>query len=82
MIDETIEVRRALDLLLAQPQVNRKRIGFVGHDYGAMYGALVAGVEKRVKAYVLIAVIEASAIGHSSIGPSQPPKVKSFIGNL
>jgi len=55
VIDQTIEVRRAFDLLLAQPQVNRKRIGFVGHDYGAMYGALVASVEKRVKAYVLIA---------------------------
>ena len=55
VIDETIEVRRALDLLLSQPQVDRKRVGYVGHDYGAMYGALVAGVEKRVKAYVLMA---------------------------
>jgi dienelactone hydrolase len=57
VIDETIEVRRALDLLLSQPQVNRKRIGYVGHDYGAMYGAIVAGVDKRVKAYVLMAPI-------------------------
>jgi dienelactone hydrolase len=57
VIDETIEVRRALDLLLSQPGVDRKRIGFVGHDYGAMYGAITAGVDKRVKAYVLIAGI-------------------------
>lgn len=55
VIDETIEVRRALDLLLSQPQVDRKRIAYVGHDYGAMYGSLVAGVEKRVKAYILMA---------------------------
>jgi dienelactone hydrolase len=55
VIDQTIEVRRALDLLLAQPGVSAKRIGFVGHDYGAMYGAIVAGVEQRVKTYVLLA---------------------------
>jgi len=57
VIDETIEVRRALDLLLSRPQVDRQRIGYVGHDYGAMYGAITAGVDKRVKAYVLIAGI-------------------------
>ncbi len=55
IIDQTIEVRRALDLLLSQPQVDRRRIGFVGHDYGAMYGSIVSGIEKRVKAYVLMA---------------------------
>jgi dienelactone hydrolase len=48
-------VRRALDLLLVQPHVDRKRIGYVGHDYGAMYGAILSGVEKRVKTYVFIA---------------------------
>ncbi len=55
VIDETIEVRRALDLLLAQPHVDRKRIGYVGHDYGAMYGAILSGVDRRVKTYVFIA---------------------------
>ncbi len=55
VITQTIEVRRALDLLLAQPEVDPRRLGFVGHDYGAMYGAILAGVEHRVKAYVLIA---------------------------
>jgi dienelactone hydrolase len=55
VIEQTIEVRRALDLLLSQPGVDAKRIGYVGHDYGAMYGAIVAGVDKRVKAYVLMA---------------------------
>jgi len=54
IIDQTIEVRRALDLLLLQPQVDRRRVGFVGHDYGAMYGSIVAGIEKRVKAYVFM----------------------------
>jgi dienelactone hydrolase len=55
IIDQTIEVRRALDLLLAQKEVDRKRIGYVGHDYGAMFGGIASGIERRVKTYVLIA---------------------------
>lgn len=55
VIDQTIEVRRALDLLLSQPEVDPKRIGYVGHDYGAMFGSIASGVDKRVKTYVLIA---------------------------
>lgn len=57
IIDEVIEVRRALDLLLSQPQIDRARIGYVGHDYGAMYGAIVSGLEHRVKTFVLMAAM-------------------------
>jgi dienelactone hydrolase len=55
IIDQTIEVRRALDLLLSQPKVDKRRIGFVGHDYGSMFGTIASGVDKRAKAYVMIA---------------------------
>ncbi|HWN09626.1 MAG TPA: hypothetical protein VNO50_10220 [Pyrinomonadaceae bacterium] len=55
VVNETIEVRRALDLLLLQHGVDRERIGFVGHDYGAMYGSILSGIDKRVKAYVFVA---------------------------
>lgn len=57
VIDESIEVRRALDFLLSQPGVDPKRIAYVGHDYGAMYGAIMGGVDKRVKTYILMAPI-------------------------
>jgi predicted esterase len=57
VIDETIEVRRALDLLLSQPGVDARRIAYVGHDYGAMYGSIMSGVDKRVKTYILMAPI-------------------------
>src|SRR2546423_1315511 len=55
IIDQTIEVRRAVDLLLSQPRVDRRRLGFVGHDYGSMFGAIVSGVDKRLKTYVFVA---------------------------
>jgi dienelactone hydrolase len=54
-IHQVVELRRALDALLAQPGVDPARCAFVGHDYGAMHGALLAGAETRVRAYVFIA---------------------------
>ena len=55
VIKQVIELRRALDVLLSQPEVDPQRIGFVGHDYGAMFGSVLAGVDQRIKAYVLMA---------------------------
>lgn len=47
------ELRRALDVLLAQPGVDPKRIAYVGHDFGAMCGAVLAGVDRRPRFYAL-----------------------------
>jgi len=54
VIQQVIELRRALDFLLSQPEVDATRIGYVGHDYGALYGGILAGVEKRIKTFVLM----------------------------
>jgi dienelactone hydrolase len=54
-VRQTVEFRRGLDVLLAQPGADAGRVAYVGHDFGAMYGALLAGVDRRAKAYVLIA---------------------------
>ena len=42
------DVRRALDVLLSQPGLDRSRIAIVGHDFGAMWGALAAANDPRV----------------------------------
>ena len=55
-IRQVIALRRAMDLLCARPEVDKARIGFVGHDYGGMYGMLMAGLDRRAKTYVYIAV--------------------------
>ena len=55
-IQQVIEVRRAMDLLLSQPNVDKERVAYVGHDYSGMYGSIAAGLEPRIKTYVFIAV--------------------------
>lgn len=54
-IAEVKELRRALDVLLAQPGVDAARVAFVGHDFGAMYGTLAAANDPRVSAFVFMA---------------------------
>jgi len=76
-IRQVIELRRGLDLLLSQTNVDRTRIGFVGHDYGAMYGMLMAGVEKRVKTFVFIAATQ-SLNDWAFLGP-QPKSKAAYL---
>ncbi len=45
--------RASLDALIDNRYVDRSRVAVVGHDYGAMYGALLAGEDQRVSAAVL-----------------------------
>ena len=54
-VQTVVDLRRGVDLLISRPDVDPKRIAFVGHSYGAHTGAVLAGVEKRVKAYVIMA---------------------------
>jgi dienelactone hydrolase len=54
-IQQVIDLRRGLDLLLSEPNVDPARIAYVGHDFGAMYGAVLAGVDQRPKYFVLMA---------------------------
>jgi fermentation-respiration switch protein FrsA (DUF1100 family) len=49
------ELRRALDVLTARDGVDPRRVAFVGHDFGAMYGAVLASCDRRIAAYVLMA---------------------------
>jgi len=54
-IQTVVDLRRGVDLLVSRSDVDPKRIGFVGHSYGAHTGAVLAGVEKRIRAYVIMA---------------------------
>ena len=55
MVQAVIDMRRAFDVLLARADVDPKRLAYVGHSYHAMVGAFLSGVDRRAKAYVLMA---------------------------
>ena len=54
-VQQVRDLRRALDVLAAQPGIDRTRLAFVGHDFGAMYGTLAAVVDPRVTHFVFMA---------------------------
>jgi len=55
-IEQVKELRRSLDLLASRPGVDPRRLSYVGHDFGAMYGALVARLDgARLRAFVFMA---------------------------
>ncbi len=54
-VQQVKELRRAADLLRLQDGVDPDRVAYVGHDFGAMYGAVAAAADSRVKALVYIA---------------------------
>jgi dienelactone hydrolase len=47
------ELQRAVDVLVARGDVDPNRLAFIGLGYGGTMGALLAGVETRLKAYAL-----------------------------
>jgi len=54
-VQQVIDMRRGVDLLLTRKDDDPKRIAFVGHSYNASIGATLSGVERRFKAFVLMA---------------------------
>jgi len=54
-VQQVKEIRRALDVLMLQPNVDKTRVALVGHDFGAMYGALAAAADPRITAFVYMA---------------------------
>jgi dienelactone hydrolase len=53
-IAQVVTLRRALDCLTAIPGVDKSRIAYVGHDFGAMDGALLLAVDDRPQYVVLM----------------------------
>jgi hypothetical protein len=55
VVQTVTQVRRGLDLIETLPQIDARRIGFAGWSNGAhLCGGILAGVDARIKAYVLI----------------------------
>lgn len=53
-VQAVIDLRRGIDLLAARPDVDPKRLAYVGHSYGAQWGAILSAVDDRLKGVVLM----------------------------
>ncbi|HLW52087.1 MAG TPA: hypothetical protein VKW06_04520 [Candidatus Angelobacter sp.] len=54
-IQQSINLRRGADLLLARKDVDPTRLAYVGHSCDAELGGFLAGIDKRFKGFVLMA---------------------------
>jgi dienelactone hydrolase len=55
LIQSIVDMRRGADLLLSRKDVDPHRLAYVGHSYNAAVGAFLSGIDKRFKAFVLMA---------------------------
>jgi dienelactone hydrolase len=55
LIQTVVDLRRGADLLLARKEVDPQRLAYVGHSYDATAGGFLSGIDKRFKAFVLMA---------------------------
>jgi dienelactone hydrolase len=55
LVQQIVDMRRGVDLLTARKDVDPKRIAYVGHSYNATVGGFLSGIERRFKAFVLMA---------------------------
>jgi dienelactone hydrolase len=70
------DLQRAVDVLRAQPNVDDERIAYVGVSYGGAMGALFVGIERRLKAAVLV-VADGGLVSHFT-----GPEDFAFLSNL
>jgi dienelactone hydrolase len=54
-VQQDVNLRRGADLLLARKDVDSKRLAYVGHSCDAGAGGFLSGIEKRFKAFVIMA---------------------------
>ena len=70
-----VDLRRALDLMLARLDVDSTRVAYVGHSYGAQFGAVLAAIDRRVKAAALMAGVPDNA---TFLVESQDPDMVAY----
>jgi dienelactone hydrolase len=54
-VQQDVNLRRGADLLLDRKDVDSNRLAYVGHSCDAKAGGLLSGIDKRFKAFVIMA---------------------------
>src|ERR1700688_4648412 len=54
-VQQDVNLRRGADLLLARKDVDPRRLAYAGHSCDASAGGFLSGIDKRFKAFVIMA---------------------------
>jgi len=70
-VQAVIDLRRGLDLLAARSDVDPNRLAYIGHSFGAQWGAILSAVDGRLRGAVLVGgVPDQAAIWRESDEPA------------
>jgi len=75
-VQTVVDLRRAVDLLSARPEVDTGRIGYWGASMGAFLGSVTAAVEPRLKSVVL--VVGGGGLGRLLKGKPTPKQERTL----
>src|SRR5436853_6391907 len=84
-LQQVIDMRRGVDLLTARRDVDPNRVAYVGHSCNAAVGALLSGLDRRFKAFVLMAGTTSDEISQNTKDFQEfrqkmgPEKVDAFL---
>ena len=70
-VRDVVAIRRAVDVLQTLPQVDPKRVGYLGWSAGARAGTFVAASDPRVKALALLSAGAAPVQTYVAVAPEQ-----------
>ncbi|WP_420127369.1 alpha/beta hydrolase family protein [Longimicrobium sp.] len=68
-----VDLQRAVDVLLARPDVDSARLAYVGRSYGGATGAVFAGVERRLTTSILASADGGITTRFTAPGAPPPP---------
>jgi dienelactone hydrolase len=79
-VAQVVALRRAVDVLQAQPGVDPARLALVGHDFGAMFGSVAAAADHRFRTLVLLT--PTSRLADWYLYKGEPPDVPAYTAAL
>ncbi|MGG3562468.1 dienelactone hydrolase family protein [Neobacillus rhizosphaerae] len=74
-----MDIRRGITLLTKQKFVDANRMAYVGHGFGAAWGGVLAGIENRIKTFVLIAGASKTSAWHMTSEHPLAVLIRSFL---
>jgi dienelactone hydrolase len=75
IVQEVVEMRRGIDLLVSQEEIDPSRLGYVGFSWGGSLGAIFSAVERRVGSFVLMSTIPRLSADLARLGHERGAKV-------